>query len=369
MVERLAVVQNRIGIGGRSKVLAEAIRTLAGMESLVDVHTLSRGTDFERFVTHYDLDRLNVQHRRHGRFLFRHFGTIYEQLLIAFLCQDDLETYDLVFNSNNALRFLPESTCCLNYVHQPIPAIPDITERYQDSLILQGYALPMRILQTLSDPPDLSGHPTVTNSHFVAEHFERCFGRPPDGVVYPPCIDTIDCTPTAADGVVSLGSFHPNKRQFFQIEVAERLPETEFTIIGRTKSKEYYERCRDAVRERDLDNVELVPNASSETVEAALNEHRFFLHSMAFEEFGISVVEAMNHGCIPVIHASGGPTEIVPDESVWFESRAECADVIRRYREAEPSFHSKCSEQLKSFTTEHFREQIRGLVETEVGGE
>lgn len=364
MFERLAVVQNRIGIGGRSKVLAESIRSLSGPNTHVGVHTLSSKADFERFVKHYNLYRPQVCHRRHGRFFPRYLGTIYEQLFTAYLCRDDLETYDFVFNSNNALRFLPESTRCLNYVHQPIPAVPDITKRYHNSPLLQGYALPIRLLQALSDPPDLTEHPTVTNSHFVAEHFEESFGRPPEAVVYPPCIDAVDCTPIGSDGVVSLGSFHPNKRQLFQIEVAECLPDTEFTIIGRTKSEDYYEQCKDAVRDRGLNNVELVPNASSETVETELNENRFFLHSMAFEEFGISVVEAMNHGCIPVIHASGGPTETVPDESVWFESRAECVDAIRTYKDTEPSFRSKCTEHLKSFTTEHFREQIQGLVET-----
>jgi glycosyltransferase involved in cell wall biosynthesis len=41
---------------------------------------------------------------------------------------------------------------------------------------------------------------------------------------------------------------------------------------------------------------------------------KIYVHCARNEHFGISIVEAMAAGCVPVVHDSGGPREIVTDE-------------------------------------------------------
>ena len=48
---------------------------------------------------------------------------------------------------------------------------------------------------------------------------------------------------------------------------------------------------------------------------------------MVGEHFGISIVEAMASGCIPIVHNSGGMKEFVPAEN-RYETLQEAADKI-----------------------------------------
>jgi len=52
----------------------------------------------------------------------------------------------------------------------------------------------------------------------------------------------------------------------------------------------------------DLDRTEMAREVAS---------HRFGIHTMENEHFGIAPAEFQRAGCIPFVHRSGGPVEIV----------------------------------------------------------
>ena len=43
-----------------------------------------------------------------------------------------------------------------------------------------------------------------------------------------------------------------------------------------------------------------------------LLDSKVYLHCAINEHFGISIIDAMASGCVPIVHDSGGPKEIVP---------------------------------------------------------
>jgi glycosyltransferase involved in cell wall biosynthesis len=49
-------------------------------------------------------------------------------------------------------------------------------------------------------------------------------------------------------------------------------------------------------------------------VKEILGKAKVYVHCAQNEHFGITIVEAMAAGCVPVVNDSGGPREIVSDE-------------------------------------------------------
>jgi glycosyltransferase involved in cell wall biosynthesis len=101
-------------------------------------------------------------------------------------------------------------------------------------------------------------------------------------------------------------------------------------------------------------------------VEKALQNSKIFLHSMQNEPFGISTVEALNAGCIPVTHDSGGQQEIVLDSRFRYTSQSECVDIINLVSNNEYTLNvDEISEQLESYTDSHFRKMLQESVNNE----
>jgi len=55
------------------------------------------------------------------------------------------------------------------------------------------------------------------------------------------------------------------------------------------------------------DQVKLLTNVPIDKFLEVLSRAKVYLHVMPYDHFGISVVEAMASGCVPVVHRSGGP--------------------------------------------------------------
>jgi glycosyltransferase involved in cell wall biosynthesis len=62
------------------------------------------------------------------------------------------------------------------------------------------------------------------------------------------------------------------------------------------------------------DKVSLRPNISRSALINLLASAKVYLHVMPSDHFGISIIEAMAAGCVPIVHNSGGP---------WFDILAQ----------------------------------------------
>lgn len=110
--------------------------------------------------------------------------------------------------------------------------------------------------------------------------------------------------------VVTCGRFSPEKNFEVALELAGKLPEYQFCLIGTVlggSSRAYFDRLKAIAESKDLRNVELVQNESFENMLSLLGTSRVFLSCKTNEPFGLSVVEGMAAGTIPLVHRSGGP--------------------------------------------------------------
>ena len=102
--------------------------------------------------------------------------------------------------------------------------------------------------------------------------------------------------------------------------IAKLLPaDVSFTIIGSCRlSTEVpvLRKLQNCIRSlRVEDKVKLLLNVSREKQRELLQSAKIYLHPLVpYEAFGISVVEAMSAGCVPIVPDIAGLREIVPNQ-------------------------------------------------------
>lgn len=92
--------------------------------------------------------------------------------------------------------------------------------------------------------------------------------------------------------------------------------EITFIIIGSCKHApelNTLSHLRETIRKLKVEKkVKLLLNISREQHRDTLKNSKVYLHPSFFEAFGISIVEAMSAGCIPIVPDYAGPREFVP---------------------------------------------------------
>lgn len=366
MAKRVAVLQNRIGIGGRNVVIAEFIRLCNDYDLIPHVYSFSLAREAALFRREYGEEL---------RFVFRHLpgwpfrrGNAYQTPLLNLLAAPLLAAYDLIFDSGRCPYFLPPGPLYIHYVHFPLEASLNEEEHLQHFLGYL-YTLPLRALYAGRARGVRRGI-FLANSQFTAGVLRQYYVNLSEAqvqVVYPPCPVAISAANGTRDlDFVSLGSFVPDKRQLEQISLAARMPQHTFSIIGGLKSAAYFRHCQAAVRKQRLTHVTLYPNASRREVEHLLGRSKIYLHTKRQEHFGISTVEAIAHGCLPLVHDSGGSREIVPFTALRFQTTAEAWEKARQLLQLSPGQKQDLREALQAhiqrFGVDQFRAALTPLL-------
>lgn len=98
---------------------------------------------------------------------------------------------------------------------------------------------------------------------------------------------------------VASGLEDPNRRGIKGLdlvcELAEKMPASAFTFIGGAISADL----------KLPENITVIPPVPNEALQAIYNQHEFYVQFSVSEGFGISVVEAMMCGCIPMVSKVG----------------------------------------------------------------
>lgn len=219
--------------------------------------------------------------------------------------------YDLLINTfGDAVNSVADIT----YVHFPLRAavdfsqIPAFTSKQMWSATAPLYDMAMSFLDRIS-PGEL-----LTNSKFMQEIIKNALHRK-SLVVYPPVdAETFSsrCLKSRKNGriVATISSYTP-KRHLEQIPlIAKHTESAKFVVMG--KADEYslltLRKLQTLVKTLHVeDRVKLLTNVPIDKFLEILSRAKVYLHVMPWDHFGISVVEAMASGCVPVVHRSGGP--------------------------------------------------------------
>lgn len=225
------------------------------------------------------------------------------------------------------------------------------------------------------------------NSHFTAGHVGRMWQREAE-VVYPPC-DGLAPAPKEKL-IVAVGRFQasrspsiPHKSQEQLIRAFRMLPDLHrdgwrLALLGAMGEAD-----RDFVahldREREGFPIDIRPNPSRGELAATVGRASIFWHAQGVdgdarahphtqEHFGISTVEAMSAGAVPLVYGSAGPAEIVGGVSQirpWTsleELLADTRSVAALPEEQRSAIARACIDRAGDFDREHFSRRLREVL-------
>jgi hypothetical protein len=104
---------------------------------------------------------------------------------------------------------------------------------------------------------------------------------------------------------------------------------------------------------------------SREALLRLVSKHKYGIHGMQYEHFGIAVAEMVKAGCIVFVPGGGGQVEIVDDERLIYNSEREAIwkiITVLSDKNFQLSLLRRLASQAQLFSTEHFINQIRGIV-------
>jgi glycosyltransferase involved in cell wall biosynthesis len=219
---------------------------------------------------------------------------------------------DVTLNTfGDAIDFIADIT----YIHFPLRAALDFSQVPAFTYTSMWRVLsPLYNLTSSACNKIAPSRLLVANSKFIQRIVKTTLNR--DAIVIYPPVDTntfsSKCFKTQKEGslVVVIASYTPKRRLEQLPLIAQQTKAAKFIVIG--KADEY---SLSTIRELEEnihalhveDKITLLKNAPFIELQKILANAKVYLHTMPFDHFGISVVEAMASGCVPVVHRSGGP--------------------------------------------------------------
>jgi glycosyltransferase involved in cell wall biosynthesis len=217
----------------------------------------------------------------------------------------------------------------------------------------------------------------VANSKFTQSVIEKCLGKRAL-VINPPVASN-----RIASGanwrnrkniVVTISRFRSAKGLEIIPKIASSLKDCEFVLIGivdRGSERCLKELSEEVERLRVQDRVHIFKNKPYSFTLAALSTAKVFLHTQSTEAFGMSIVESMAAGCVPIVPRTGGPWFDVLDQKQGkygysYESVQGAADIIRLLVENEDlrkGVSARARERAMVFDSSVFERKILGVVE------
>jgi glycosyltransferase involved in cell wall biosynthesis len=352
-MKKVAIYQNNITYGGRIRVItsmSECLNKIGVVPDWISYQCSFKTDDLSKIHSipiKAKLKIINAWNRGLGEIKYIKLNKIISKMS---------KEYDLVINSNNVLSGIENGDNFLHYIHFPREA--RVMSEYNNSVYKSKFfntlfhTIYVPYLKNIN-----TGYGIIVNSEFSRKAIQKAYGIPIEdcSVFYPPIAIKNKLNKNneikKLNTVISVGRFGKDKNQFQQIKIAEKLPQLKFIICGYTSnnvSKEYFNYCESYIKKNNIQNVLLKKNASSSELEKIHSASQFFLHTMREEPFGISTVEAILNGCIPVVHNSGGSAEIVRKEQLLYSDISDATNKLKLVCNMNQNHQSQLINELKN---------------------
>lgn len=280
--------------------------------------------------------------------------------------------YDVLISAENEADL---GRPAIQYIHYPRLLRPrpswDLRWYHQSNTVLAAYyATCARIMGGSLD--QAARNVTMANSTWTAQRMRELCPESRVTVVHPPVPGDFPDTDWAEreNGFLCIGRFSQEKNlgQVIEILAAVRrvVPDIHLHLVGSRGTRADYRRLETAARphaawvriDHDLSRADLV---------RLIATHRYGIHGMTEEHFGIAPAEMVRAGCVVFLPASGGQTDIVgQDERVLYRTPAEAVAKIVRVLTSpaeQETLRTYFAGRRDLFSVERFMRTIRNAVE------
>lgn len=207
----------------------------------------------------------------------------------------------------------------------------------------------------------------VANSKFIQESLKKKFGKD-STVIYPPVdVDIFQNDLDKEPGVLTISRYSQEKNLEFAIEVLGEM-DIPYAIIGNTKTKVnevYFENLTKIRDQKSLKKISLMKNIDRSKVIEHLTKSKVYFHASP-ETFGISVVESIAAGCIPIVPDNSAHRETIPFDELRYDpgNKKDAQEKIKNAISGEYDYLlDKLINSTIIYRKEYFKNAITRLVE------
>jgi len=280
------------------------------------------------------------------------------------------DRFDLVISTQGETAFCDGS---LDYIHFPFDR--DTAEKLNPDLEriskVPLYGFYDRIVSLIKpdDRDNCERKTTLVNSHWTKNIVKSTYNLD-SKVLYPP-VRTGDFDPLPwcekESGFISVGRISPEKKVLRSIEIIDELSDmynVHLHLIGNVTDAEYGEIVRRKVETSSA--VSLEGKVPRKKLIKMVERHKFGIHGMDAEHFGIAVAEMVAGGCIPFVPDDGGQVEIVGENpDLLYANKIEAMAKISRMlddADLQRGTLGRLEGREEEFSAERFRGKMREFV-------
>ena len=278
--------------------------------------------------------------------------------------------FDVLLSANNEADFGRPG---IQYIHFPwgYQPRPPVDLRWYHPRVLRSlyYRLCVAIAGFSFD--SMRANVSLVNSAWTGGMMQRRHGVA-GRTLHPPVPGDFPDVPWAArePGFLCIGRIAPEKEVERVVEilaaVREVVPDVHLHIVGTPGPPAYCARIR-RLAERHGGWISLNESLPRADLVRLIAGHRFGIHGMREEHFGIGIAEMVRAGCVVWVPDGGGQVEIVSDARLRYASVEDAAKKILRVLQ-DPAELAAVRADLAArrdlFSTERFAREIRAIAAT-----
>ncbi|HUQ88091.1 MAG TPA: glycosyltransferase [Vicinamibacterales bacterium] len=280
--------------------------------------------------------------------------------------------FDVVFGVYNETDYGRRG---IQYVHYPTYLRP------RPAMDLRWYHPPQRGLNlyyTLADRiagfslDRLKANVTLVNSDWTGEHVSRFLGIK-TRTLYPPVVDPLPGLPwdERRNAFLAIGRISPEKEYERLIRILARVREgvagLTLTIVGTSdRHTRGYLQSVTSLAQSTGSWIQFRDNLTRDEVRELMASHRYGIHGMREEHFGMAPAELARAGAIVWVPRGGGQMEIVGHEpSLMYDSEDDAVQKISKTlasRSEQHRLRDTLAQTAEQFSTARFMQHVRTIV-------